>query len=500
MIFCLAGLCAVFAAVAASLRMSGFRRGAASWTGEMFYNRKFPESTEWGNGLEILARQNRKLVFFTVKGARRYVPDADFEKLLERHFYVTELDPYQWPADYKILQTILERGTGASRDLEGGILLPNLAPLYLSSDLRGNPEAGVPPVPEAASAIAEKFFNSPARTRGIAQGLPALLSVDNTPMASAFAEKLPESGIAWEMESIKLNDFFSRDTSAHFPSVITENARLAARISRISQRFRFASAASAKARSVLEKMFGENPPLIEKLLIARALFDIRPPPDGGGNSDLLFHFADQIAGMVREDGRMMEKGCSAVTSENALAVQVLALAAAASGDKKYLDAAERIGEYLEILLKTASQMPSISDVSIQSQSSSRTYAFVAKAFADLHCLTKNDRYLALCRMLMDEWDKLFMTRDGVWSINSYSSALANVSRPVIFRDARMPSYVGEAAQLITYLKKADPMFYAPYSKKLEGISIGALKHYKFHEFTMASWKLSQVPDLDEARK
>lgn len=97
-------------------------------------------------------------------------------------------------------------------------------------------------------------------------------------MASAFAEKLPESGIAWEMESIKLNDFFSRDTSAHFPSVITENARLAARISRISQRFRFASAASAKARSVLEKMFGENPPLIEKLLIARALFDIGPPP------------------------------------------------------------------------------------------------------------------------------------------------------------------------------------------------------------------------------
>lgn len=50
MIFCLAGLCAVFAAVAASFRMSGFRRGAASWTGEMFYNRKFPESTEWGNG------------------------------------------------------------------------------------------------------------------------------------------------------------------------------------------------------------------------------------------------------------------------------------------------------------------------------------------------------------------------------------------------------------------------------------------------------------------
>ena len=116
MIFCLAGLCAVFAAVAASFRMSGFRRGAASWTGEMFYNRKFSESTEWGNGLEILARQNRKLVFFTVKGARKYVPDAEFKKLLERHFYVTELDPYQWPADYKISR----EGNGGVEGFGGG--------------------------------------------------------------------------------------------------------------------------------------------------------------------------------------------------------------------------------------------------------------------------------------------------------------------------------------------------------------------------------------------
>ena len=101
-------------------------------------------------------------------------------------------------------------------------------------------------MPEAASAIAEKFFNSPARTRGVAQGLPALLSVDNTPMASAFAEKLPESGIAWEMESIKLNDFFSRDTSAHFPSVITENARLAAPPRRRRKRGAFSKKCSVK--------------------------------------------------------------------------------------------------------------------------------------------------------------------------------------------------------------------------------------------------------------
>ena len=44
------------------------------------------------------------------------------------------------------------------------------------------------------------------------------------------------------------------------------------------------------------------------------------------------------------------------------------------------------------------------------------------------------------------------------------------------------------------------MFDALYSKKLEGISIGALKHYRFREFALASWKLSQAPDFDGPRK
>lgn len=499
LIFCLAGLCALLAAAVVLLRISRFRGEDPAGAEAKFYARKFSERAGWGNALEMLARQNRRLVFFTVKGSQKYVPNAKFKRLLNRHFYVVEMDPYQWPADYKILQSILERGTGEARDLEGGILLPNLSPLYLSSNLRGNPGAGVPPVSEAASAVAEKFFKYPASSREASAELPALLSVKNTPISSAFFGKFSESGIAWNIESIKLNDFFSRDTSAYFPSVVTENARLAASISRLSPRFKLACEAASKAGRVLEDMFDKNPPLIEKLLIARALFDLGMS-GGGGPSGRMFSFAGQIAGMVRPDGRMMEKGKSAVTSENALAVQVLSRAASASGDRKYLEAAEKIGDYLEILLKTSSQMPSISDVSVQSQSSSRTYAFVAKAFADLHCLTGSDRYLALCRMLMDEWDKLFMTQGGTWSINSYSSALADVARPVIFMDARMPSYVGEAAQLMAYLKKADPMFYAPYSKKLEDISIGALKHYRFHEFSMASWKLSQVPDLEEARR
>ena len=90
--------------------MSEIRRSAAG-AEAAFYARKFSERAEWGNALEMFARQNRKLVFFTVKGAKKYVPDAGFKRLLDRCFYVVELDPRQWPADYEILQSILERGT-----------------------------------------------------------------------------------------------------------------------------------------------------------------------------------------------------------------------------------------------------------------------------------------------------------------------------------------------------------------------------------------------------
>lgn len=169
LIFCLAGLCAVFAAVAASFRMSGFRRGAASWTGEMFYNRKFPESTEWGQRLEILARQNRKLVFFTVKGARRYVPDADFEKLLERHFYVTELDPYQCPPTTRFCR-LFSRGERGCRGIwRGESSYRILRRCTFRPTCAGIPKRAFPPCPRPRRPLPKNFL-TPRRARGGSAG------------------------------------------------------------------------------------------------------------------------------------------------------------------------------------------------------------------------------------------------------------------------------------------------------------------------------------------
>ena len=70
-------------------------------------------------------------------------------------------------------------------------------------------------------------------------------------------------------------------------------------------------------------------------------------------------------------------------------------------------------------------------------------------------------------------------------------------RPIEFEDSRLPSYTGEAAQIIEYLKRADPTFDAPYGDKIKAISLYMLRHFNFNEYSTASWKLSQVPDISQ---
>lgn len=446
----------------------------------------------WGNALEATARQNNKLIFLVVNG-HAFKPDDEFKKLLDEYFYVVDFDPYKWPADYMVLQNIYERATGNAREFSAAILLPRLAPLFITSELSGDSNS---PIAAAAFALAEKFSENPAATRTLAKALPEILG--NSPaMESADIDGFSDGAIAWDIEGIRLNDFFSKDTSKYFTAVLAENGRLAARIYYLSPKFDAAFAAALKAQVVLIKRLNDSPPLLDRLIIARALFEIAILADSRGYSEPLVKFADSIVDMIHTDGRMIENSRHSITGENALGVQVLTLAYAYTRDEKYLDAAKKIGEHLEILLKTFSQMPSDADVGTASQSSSWTYVFTAKAFGNLHYMTGDRRYIILCRLLFDAWDKLFMTKDGIWSANSYSSPTANVVRPIEFEDSRLPSYTGEAAQIIEYLKRADPTFDAPYGDKIKAISLYMLRHFNFNEYSTASWKLSQVPDISQ---
>ena len=94
------------------------------------------------------------------------------------------------------------------------------------------------------------------------------------------------------------------------------------------------------------------------------------------------------------------------------AAQVLALAYSRFKRRAHLEGAERICGYIEFLLKTSYQLPSVSSVAVGSQSSARTYAFAGGAFADMHAATGENKYIVLCRILFDELDGLFMSESG----------------------------------------------------------------------------------------
>lgn len=490
LILTLAGLCGLFGIVAACNGIAKIIGNYESPNASLYQKKT---TTEWGNSLELLARQNNKLIFFTIKGSGDFRPDANFKNLLDKFFYVVELDSEQWPADYKILDNIFRRTTKSRKHLGGGILLPTLAPLYLFSEAKENGDMGAPSIFTAASALAVKFVNEKENTIKASKEFLSVMDTEYGIEADGIAY-VNENTIAWNAESIKLNDFFSRDISQYPLAVITENARLAARIYLLSRTFNLAESAALKAQSILTGMFETQKSMTRKLLSARALFEIAIITNSRGNGKSLLDFCDSIISKIYPDGRMKEPDSEGLLVDNALAIHVLALAFEYSGERKYLQSAQRIADSIEIIFKSMGQLPAILNLGKPSQSSSITYAFVAGAFSNLYYFTGDKKYLALCKMIFDEWNKLFLCCDGVWSINSYASAMANISRPIIYNDDDLPSYIGEAAQIIRYLKSVDGAFDIPSYQKIDAASANVLRYYNVYKYTMGSWKLSKVPD------
>lgn len=491
LIFCLATLCLVLAlSVFVSLMREIGAGGLFSETLRLA-DMKGKAHYDWGNELAMCARRDGKLIFFTVGREHDFKADGHLEKLLGNSFYITCLDPDRYPADFRVLQSVYERGTGNFAPIKGGILSARFAPIYLTSNLGGDAARGIPSAAEAAVAAAGILRDDPAGLRAAEGNLARLSTVEDGRADYEYASDLLADGLDWKFESAKLEKFFGGDVSDIPVAIVTENARLAAGIFSAFPELESAGHAEDNAREMLIKMFTEPRALVERLLIARALLEM--PTKSGIGDEKLIRFADELLFMTKPDGRMMEDGRDAVTAENALAAQVLALAYSRFKRRAHLEGAERICGYIEFLLKTSYQLPSVSSVAVRSQSSARTYAFAGGAFADMHAATGENKYIVLCRILFDELDGLFMSESGLWAVNSHASALSGVARPIIYVDSRIPSYMGEAAQLLTYLSAEDSRLNAAYSKKLKKISEGALRPYRFNDFEMASWKISQLP-------
>lgn len=73
------------------------------------------------------------------------------------------------------------------------------------------------------------------------------------------------------------------------------------------------------------------------------------------------------------------------------------------------------------------------------------------------------------RSALDGLDRHFMTDLGVWSVNAKNSAFAKMSRTIFTRDAKLPSYVGEAAQLLAETGDTE----SPSARKLQKLALSA---------------------------
>ena len=185
---------------------------------------------DWGNELAMRARSDGKLVFFTVGSGRKFDFYGRLEKILGNSFYTTCLEPDRYPADFRVLQSVFERGTGNSGSIEGGILSARLAPLYLTSNLAGDAARGVPSAAEAAKAAAGILRVTPEGLRAAEGNLAGLLAGEDGQKDYEYASDLLADGLDWKFESAKLEKFFGGDVSDSPVAVVTENARLAAGI------------------------------------------------------------------------------------------------------------------------------------------------------------------------------------------------------------------------------------------------------------------------------
>ena len=122
LIFCLASLCMVLALSVFVSLVSEFGAGGANSENLRPTVMAEKRHYDWGNELAMRARSDGKLVFFTVGIGRKFDFYGRLEKILGNSFYTTCLEPDRYPADFRVLQSVFERGTGNSGSIEGGIL------------------------------------------------------------------------------------------------------------------------------------------------------------------------------------------------------------------------------------------------------------------------------------------------------------------------------------------------------------------------------------------
>ena len=290
------------------------------------------------------------------------------------------------------------------------------------------------------------------------------------------------------------------EKTAFLPAgVLSENARLAVLInSRFPRQFCAHKAADIAVMRLAQALSSTQTyaSAKERLVLLRAAAEISGIRDYAALRGKCLETGLSILKYQDKNGLFAFSGAGADIAENALAVSFLAKLSSHSPDARIEQALKHCAKALVKILNMPGEMPAAVDRGkmgrIASQASSYEYAYLCSALADMHKLTGENAYLDALSKSADEWGRFYMTKLGLFSVNSQNSALGGFLRPVLVEDYEMPSYLGEAAQSAKYLSKHRRNAAFPCGGKLAIMSDAAFRQIPLNNGSYASFKLAAL--------
>ena len=399
-------------------------------------------SERWGADLLKLARKSNRLIFFSIEGEREPDFSPAARKILESRYIYVKLSPQKYPADNAVLWDIY-KNSGARGRFSVGILSPQGVPILLASGL--SPDARSPFYDAACLAGAVSMYgkNSSADFANF-KNRTAFFRRSDFPLA--FISGNSAANLA------DLSIFFASKCWGENTALLTENARLAARLAQSSHPI-----AIDVAETAYESLLRESADdLRSKLLVARALSEYALLMLAPSAQQNFMAKADEILSLQNSDGLFYENS-AALLRDNSLAVSVLARAFLVSGDSRYADALEKANSAILSVLSQKNIPPSVLKKTAGGKlSASETQglgcALLARAFLDSYLATSNPRHLSDALQMFEIFDIFFADKSvGDWYSNRPDSMFAPTYRMKNFSDSLYPCDNGEGAQLLADL-------------------------------------------------
>ncbi len=392
-------------------------------------------SASWGREIESLARNQNKLIFFFSDKNAPQLLSKNAKKILTEHYITVNISPEKFPADFIILDAPLAKVSKKYNTLKAGILSPNLFPIYLTSEIRSDKKNTTLALDDAIVAAANQFEQNAYALKRTAKESTSFDAIPRDTFASIFGNSFAHLGFIHAESSRMFIYFNSNAPLTAAPAVLSENARLTARIAICDfAQFAAQNATNRATKILCARIKSNDESDFAKLLFLRALGEI--PYTLTDNHIKTFYLQN-----VKKVAHTNHKNIR----EIALSTSVLLRAFSISKDEKFFYDAKNLANNLSNIALTEKILPS--QTNKKSESSSLEYVLCARAFWDMSKFTNDQKWFERTQGIITRWNENFMTEFNLWSINSKKSALAKITRPIITRDSISPSYIGEAAQL-----------------------------------------------------